>query len=63
METPSENEEPDPIAEFIPIPPDFHSFLHDGPFTNCSVCDRYLLDDGTSYLVEKALDRDEVAFE
>lgn len=57
------SDEPEIINEFIPIPKEFHSFLTDEPFENCSVCDRYLLDDGVVYFIEKAIDKSEIAFE
>lgn len=39
----------------IDIPKRFYSDADDKPFENCQVCNKYLLDEGTSYVVEKAL--------
>ena len=55
--------EQQPISEFIAVPEIFHSFEIDGPFEKCSVCGNHLLEDGTPYLVEKAIEGDEVTFE
>ena len=41
--------------EFIPIPKPFRSSETGKPFSNCMVCDRYLLADGIAYMIEKAL--------
>lgn len=48
---------------FIPAPPEYHSFEHDGPFEHCAVCNRDLRDDGTQYLIEKAFRKGETIFE
>ena len=39
----------------IDIPERFFSDAEGKPFENCQVCGKYLLDDGTTYVVEKAL--------
>jgi len=46
-----------------PIPKLFHSFLEDGPFRHCTICNRDLLQDNTVYLIEKAYKGQEVIFE
>ena len=38
----------------IEIPERFYSDAEGKPFENCQVCGKYLLDDGTSYVVQKA---------
>lgn len=38
----------------IEIPERFYSDAEGKPFENCQVCGKYLLDEGTSYVVEKA---------
>ena len=38
-----------------PIPPSFYSFETNAPFDRCIECDKYLLDDGTEYLIERAM--------
>ena len=69
-----ENEEPefeesDDSAEaefwpnYVPVPAQFHSFLEEGPFAKCTLCDEALLEDGTAYLIHKAFHREEVIFE
>ena len=40
---------------YIEIPERFYSDTEGKPFENCQVCGKYLLDEGTSYVVEKAL--------
>lgn len=42
------------IADYIPVPALFHSFLTDKPFDKCLVCQSELLVDGMQYLVERA---------
>lgn len=37
------------------IPKEFFSFETNAPFERCIECDKYLLDDDTEYLVEKAI--------
>lgn len=59
MKLPDLPHEPDRV----PIPETFHSFQHEGLFEHCLVCNRYLLDSGTMYLVEKAFKHKEVLFE
>ncbi|RED94130.1 hypothetical protein [Marinoscillum furvescens] len=41
--------------EFVPIEKAFHSFETDAPFSHCLECEKYLLDEGTNYLIEKAV--------
>ena len=38
----------------IEIPKQFYSDAEGKPFENCQVCGKFLLDEGTSYVVEKA---------
>ncbi|MBN2610439.1 MAG: hypothetical protein JXB00_02685 [Bacteroidales bacterium] len=38
----------------IEIPKVFRTFISEEHFTNCIVCDRYLLDGSTDYVIEKA---------
>ena len=47
----------------IPIPPVLHSFLHEGLFERCLMCEKFLLEDGTPYVIEKAIRGDEPIFE
>ncbi len=37
------------------IPPEFYSFENNSLFEHCIECDKYLLDEGTEYLIEKAV--------
>lgn len=37
------------------IPPEFYSFETKAPFEYCIECNRYLLEEGTEYLIEKAI--------
>jgi len=37
------------------IPKILHSYATDEPFTNCIDCDKHLLEDGVTYMVEKAI--------
>ena len=39
----------------LEIPRQFYSDAEDKPFEHCQVCGKYLLDEGTSYVVEKAI--------
>lgn len=40
--------------EYVEVPEVFWSDASTGRFENCLVCERYLLEDGTRYLIEKA---------
>lgn len=51
------------IREYILIPEKFHSFLTEGPFERCIICNRYLLGEGEHYLIEKGYKQTEVIFE
>ncbi len=51
------------ITHFIPVPKIFQSFVTASPFDHCITCDQYLLEDGTQYLIEKALNKHDVIFE
>jgi len=42
------------MADHI-IPPEFYSFENNAPFDRCIECNKYLLDEGTEYLIEKAI--------
>ncbi len=44
----------DNIREYVEIPPMFRSDLTGEPIDRCLVCERFLLDDGVQYLIEKA---------
>ena len=39
------------------IPEEFYSFETNAPFDRCIECNKYLLEEGTEYLIEKALKR------
>ena len=43
------------LTNFEPIPKVFWSDLTGKPFEQCIMCERHLLEDGTQYLVEKAI--------
>ena len=58
-----EFEEFELVPNCVEVPPVFHSFLEEGPFTKCTVCDADLSEDGTPYLIHKAFHREEVIFE
>jgi hypothetical protein len=51
------------VPSCVEVPPVFHSFLEEGPFTKCTVCEAPLDEDGTQYLIHKAFHREEVIFE
>ena len=51
------------VPSCVEVPPVFHSFLEEGPFTKCTVCEAPLSEDGTQYLIHKAFHREEVIFE
>lgn len=38
---------------WVPIPKQFHSLYHEGPFTRCIDCDRDLMEPGCTYCVER----------
>ena len=40
---------------YIKIPKAFRSSDHDKPFDHCMVCNKFLLEDGTPYMIEKAM--------
>lgn len=44
-----------PITEYIRIPKVFHSFDTGKPFSHCLMCNKFLLQDGTAYMIEKAI--------
>ena len=50
-------------ANYIEVPVQFHSFMEEGPFSKCTLCEESLLEDGTQYLIHKAFHREEVIFE
>lgn len=39
----------------VDIPVSFYSFHNEGMFTRCLECEKYLLEDGCEYLIEKAI--------
>jgi hypothetical protein len=43
------------LKEYIPVPKTFHSFATGKPFDRCVVCDKHLLENGTQYVIEKAI--------
>ncbi len=43
------------VKEYIPVPKTFHSFASGKPFDRCVVCEKHLLENGTQYVVEKAI--------
>ncbi|MEA3445383.1 MAG: hypothetical protein U9R19_11740 [Bacteroidota bacterium] len=45
------------------IPELFKSFLSDKPIENCIMCEKYLLEEGTAYFIEKAFKDDYVEVE
>lgn len=51
------------IDKFKPVPEEFHSFETGEPFERCCICDTFLLDDNTGYLIEKAFNKNETIFE
>ena len=48
---------------YIEVPVQFHSFMEEGPFSKCTLCEESLTEDGTQYLIHKAFHREEVIFE
>jgi hypothetical protein len=56
-------DELEPYSDYVPIPEIFHSIQHSGLFTKCIDCEKQLLEDDTTYLIEKAIKRNEVIFE
>lgn len=43
------------LKEYIPVPKTFHSFATGKPFGHCVVCEKSLLENGTQYVIEKAI--------
>lgn len=43
------------LKEYIPVPKTFHSFATGKPFDRCVVCGKHLLENGTQYVIEKAV--------
>jgi hypothetical protein len=43
------------VKEYIPVPKTFHSFASGKPFDRCVVCEKHLLENGTQYVIEKAI--------
>jgi len=41
------------MEELRDIPKELYSYLDDKPFTHCIECEKYLLTEGTEYLIEK----------
>lgn len=52
---PMDLSEPEPLPDFIAIPEAFYSFAAGKPFDQCICCETYLLEEGTSYVIEKAV--------
>jgi hypothetical protein len=63
FEESDESSEAEFWPNYAPVPVQFHSFLEEGPFAKCTLCDETLLEDGTQYLIHKAFHREEVIFE
>lgn len=53
------------FVDYVPIPAVFQSLYHEGPFPNCLVCNRYLLDDEheLSYVIERSFRGTEPIYE
>jgi len=45
------------------IPRIFHPFESEGPFDRCILCEKYLLDEGTIYMIERSIKPGDVIFE
>ena len=45
------------------IPSIFHSHINEKPIENCIMCERFLLDENTQYMIEKAFKDGQVEFE
>ena len=58
-----EFEEMEVSPNYIEVPVQFHSFMEEGPFSKCTLCEEPLLEDGRQYLIHKAFHREEVIFE
>ncbi len=43
------------LGEYVPVPKVFHSFATGMPFAHCIACEKHLLENGTQYVVEKAI--------
>ena len=43
------------MNDTVNIPPLFHAYSTHAPFERCISCDKYLLEDNTEYLIEKAI--------
>lgn len=51
------------ISSFAPVPGEFHSFETGEPFSHCIDCGKPLLEDGTRYIIQKAIRGTEVIME
>ncbi|MCH8904957.1 MAG: hypothetical protein IIA45_13705 [Bacteroidetes bacterium] len=45
------------------IPKIFQSFVDEKPFDTCITCEKYLLDEGTEYIIEKSITEHDVIFD
>jgi hypothetical protein len=43
------------LNEYIPVPEIFHSYTSGKPFKRCISCEKNLLENGTQYIIEKAI--------
>lgn len=57
------SEEQDTSFRWIPIPRIFQPFLEDDPFERCIVCQRFLLENRVTYMIEKVFKGTEVIVE
>ncbi len=58
------NDQPaETVTSFLPVPEVLHSFETGEPFSHCVDCKKYLLDDGTVYIIQKAFKGAEVLVE
>jgi hypothetical protein len=50
-----DSRQPESLNSFVPLPSVLLSDNAGKPFSNCMVCDKYLLTEGTPYMIEKAI--------
>lgn len=49
------NEEQEPIDRQVPLPPELYNSETKKPLDHCLMCDLYLLEEGTPYMIEKSI--------
>ncbi len=49
------NEEQDRMDRQVPIPPELYGSESKKPLDHCLMCNLYLLEDGTPYMIEKSI--------